>query len=170
MFNRKLKKELKDEIYFLNEKIGSCNLNTKEARNEIDVKLEKFRIELDKFESNFRKEIIKEIAEKFFDTLEKIFRTNKEISLISALANQVNGKDMASLRSQLLQPFLDARWRDDKNKKGEEIINKGGKIIEYRQKLYDEILKKEREGEREEKLNLLRAKLETLDEVIGGLR
>lgn len=167
MFNKRLQGELRTKQKVIDERLDTNDKDIIKLRDSIDKKLELFRFDLTKFENAFRKEILDEITTKFFDTLDKIFRTSKEISLISTLANQVNGKDMANLRSQLLQPILEARWREEKNKKGERIINKGAEIIEKRDKLHKDIIDKERRGERVDNLKI---KLEIYNEIVGGLK
>jgi len=167
---KKLNKEVEENNIAINERVNGVIRDMSNIEEGIDKKLDKFKLDLDKFESNFRKEIIKEIAEKFFDTLDKIFRTTKEISLISTLASNVNNGDYARLRSELLRPFLEARQREEKIKKGEAIVNKGVAIIEKRRELHNEYIVRERQGEKPEKLNVLKAKIEMLDEVIGGLK
>ena len=97
-------------------------------------------------------EFERQIADKYFDTLEKIFRCNKEISLIQTLSNQVGEKDLAQLKSALLQPVLEAKW-DAKKKDNANKIESGGMVIVKRmEELHNEIIVKERGGQDVSKL------------------
>ena len=115
---------------------------------------------------DFRREVLDEITKQFFDTLDKIFRTSKEISLIATLIN-TNSTELGQLKSQLLKPYIDAKHREERIKQGEEIVNKGQKIIETRNKLYEEAIERQRKGE---DVNKLKQRIEVYDEIIRGLK
>ena len=128
--------------------------------------LERTDIDIDSKLMAFRKEMIEEIASKFFDTLDKVFRTSKEISLIATLIN-TNSTELGVLKSQLLKPYVEAKHREERIKKGEEIVNKGQKIIETRNNLYEEMIEKQRKGEN---IFNLKFKIEVYDEILKSLK
>lgn len=150
------------------EKTNLCalmgGLETDINKLKIDIGNDKIYIE-NKF-IEFRKETLDEITGKFFDTLDRIFRTSKEISLISTLIN-TNGAELGQLRSQLLRPYVDAKHREERIKQGEEIVNKGQKIIETRNKLYEEMIERQRKGEN---ISNLKTKIEVYDEIIKSIK
>ena len=132
----------------------------------LENELERNGIDLDRTLMAFRKEMIEEIASKFFDTLDKVFRTSKEISLIATLIN-TNSTELGQLKSQLLKPYVEAKHREERIKKGEEIVNKGQKIIETRNNLYEEMIEKQRKGEN---IFNLKFKIEVYDEILKSLK
>jgi len=119
----------------------------------LEKKLELQRLEvqsmLDKFSNENDKKFIdfhREITNKYFETLEKIFRLNKEISLINTLAGQVKDKDFADFKAAMMQPMLEARWSEKKKEDGKKIEASGERIISRRKTLHDEILNDEKRG------------------------
>lgn len=110
----------------------------------------------------------KEITDKYFATLERILKVHSETSLITALAHQVNQKDLNNLRTTLLKPFLEEKWRQDEITKGnnaeENIKSSGQKLVIMRRDLHDEMLKDEREGKDTAKF---KGKIEILNMIIG---
>lgn len=116
----------------------SQRLNTETVNNQIEVL--KIGVQKDLVEFH------KELTDRYFDTLERILRVHSESSLVTALAHQVNEKDLNNLKSSLLQPFLEAKWAKDRQEKGQGIINKGEEIIKEWERLHEEIITKERGG------------------------
>lgn len=108
-----------------------------------------------------------EVTGRYFDTLEKIFRSNKEISLINALAKQLDDKDFARLKAELMQPLLQARWAEEKRINGQQIVNQGEKVIDRRNKLHDEIIEREKSGE---DVKMLKERIQELDWIIKGIK
>ncbi len=114
----------------------------KQLRADVDIKMKQF-------ENNMEARLIefhKEITNKYFEALEKIFRLNKEVSLINTLANQVSKKDITALNAGLMQPILAARWKEQEEHNGEKIMNKGERVIDKRKSLHEDILMKEKRG------------------------
>lgn len=153
----------KDRIYKLISQVQDNITDEADKRFSIlNSNLEKKDIDIETKLMCFRKEMLDEICGKFFDTLDRIFRTSKEISLITRLIDN-NGSDLGQLRSQLLKPFIEAKHREERIKQGEEIVNKGQKIVETRNKLYEEMIEKQRKGEN---IFNLKFKIEVYDEII----
>ena len=100
---------LREENKLLSERINTLNNDLEKTDIDIDSKL-----------MLFRKEMLDEITGKFFDTLDKIFRTSKEISLIATLVN-TNGSELGALKSQLLKPYIEAKHREERIAQGQEI-------------------------------------------------
>jgi hypothetical protein len=138
------------------EKIEAVSKKNDELRERIEILEDANRVLKQEVENTLQKannelerrliEFHGEVTERYFDTLEKIFRLNKEISLINTLAGQVKDKDFADLKAQMLQPLLEARWKDKEKSDGEKIVNKGQHIILERKKLHDEMLLEEKQG------------------------
>ena len=145
MFNRKKVTMLKMSIDNL---IHDCarlsieQISLKGSFNDFQNQIERLKIDNERTLVEFHKEI----TDKYFDTLEKILRVHTESSIVTALAHQINEKDLNNLKSSLMQPFLEAKWASDKNERGQKIVNQGVAIIEERKRLHDEILLSERQG------------------------
>lgn len=167
MFNNKRISELEikfnDKIVLLTNHINEINTKLLKLPN-IDIEFNKLKNEIEKRLIEFHKEI----TDKYFETLEKILRVNSESSLITALAHQVNQKDLSNLRSVLLKPFLEEKWKNEEIQKGFDVDKKlttlGQQLIKMRKNLYDEMLIKEREGE---DINEIKGKVEILNYIIG---
>lgn len=118
-----IKSQTKDDFREFKDALGN-------VKNEVDTKLIEFH---------------KQITDKYFQTLEDIFRYNKEISLMNQLAKHIDDKDLAQLKTQLLQPVLEARWAKEKKEKGEAIEKNGEWVIEKRQRLHNQMLQMEKQ-------------------------
>jgi len=153
-------KSIKEDISKLENKFD----NTKtELRNE-------FNLIIGKLENDIEKKLIefhKEITERYFETLEKIFRLNKEISLINTLAGQVKDKDFADLKAQMMQPLLEARWAEKRKEDGQKIINNGEKIILQRQALHNEMLLMEKKGQ---DISKMKEQLKVYDAILEEIK
>ena len=165
-----------DKLEILFNKVSELereNTNACALAHELQSDINKIKIDMNndkicmgnKF-IEFRQETLNEITGKFFDTLDKIFRTSKEISLIATLMN-TNGTELGQLRSQLLKPYIDAKHREERIKQGEEIVNKGQKIIEARNSMYEDMIQRQRKGENVDKI---KSKIEVYDEIIKTIR
>lgn len=125
---------------------------------------------IDKLKNDVDKKMIdfhREVTEKYFETLEKIFRLNKEISLMTQLAGQVKEKDLNNLQSMMLQPFLEARWDDKKKKEGTAILNKGASVIDKRNALHAQMLQMEKRGE---SVIAIKEQIKAFDWIISQVR
>jgi len=147
--------------------INSFMVHIKKEQDEkidnLNKRLDYLKLEIEKKLTEFRSEMIN----KYFDTLEKIFKAQKEISLIESLAHQFDNKDFARLKSLLLQPILEERWKEKEKQEAQKIEQNiqtlGEKLLQERKRLYEEYLTKEREGK---DVSLIKAKLEILDMII----
>ena len=110
----------------------------------------------------------KEITDKYFATLERILKVHSETSLITALAHQVNQKDLNNLRTTLLKPFIEEKWRQEEISKGEKtddnIKSFGQKLVIMRKELHEEMLRNERAGKNIAEFN---GKIAILNMIIG---
>ena len=115
----------------------------------------------------------KEITDKYFSSLEKIFRHYREISLIDSMAARMNGdKDLGKLKATLMKPYLQTIYKDAEDKQAgeinENIKTTGHKLLEQRSILHEEMIKKERKGL--PGVDVLKGKITVLDYIIGGLK
>lgn len=112
-------------------------------------------------------EFQKEIYTKLFDTMESLFRYNKEIQLIDTLAKNVKDDDIGRVKSALLKPILEERWKAQNTEKTENIIKHTNttlsQIVEGRNKLEQEKLRLEREGKDNK---FVSGQLDMLDNII----
>ena len=165
MFNSKEIKELTSSLDNLMQDFSQFakeNILLKSKIKETQDQIERMEINNERTLVGFHKEI----TDRYFDTLEKILRVHTESSIVTALAHQINEKDLNNLKSSLMQPFLEAKWASDKAERGQKIANNGVAIIEERKRLHDEILSSERQG-----LNVDKEKerLVTFDWVLSAL-
>jgi len=95
------------------------------------------------------------------DKLEAKLSTIENNLLLSYLnKNSTSGYDM--LKAQIAE-----KHRQNRIKQGQEIVNKGQKIIETRNKLFEEMIARQRKGEN---VFNLKFRIEVYDEIIGGLK
>ena len=151
--------ELKERVVRLENKFDVVK---QELRNEFDLTVGQLENDTDKKLIEFHKEV----TERYFETLEKIFRLNKEISLINTLAGSVKDKDFADLKAQMMQPLLEARWEEKKKELGKKVETQGEWVIEERQRLHNEALTLERHNQPIEKIDKVKERIAMLDEII----
>lgn|SRR3990167_2338586 len=145
MFYKKEIKELTEKLEKLNKdfsQIVKQNMLLDDEIRKTQNDMERLKIDNERALVEFHKEI----TDRYFDTLEKILRVHTESSIVTALAHQINEKDLNNLKSSLMQPFLEAKWSSDKADRGQKIVNQGVAIIEERKRLHDEMLTSERQG------------------------
>ncbi len=120
-----------------------------ELKNDIELISQR-----EKLNSDFLKKEISEVVSFNRDLFVKdfLFNTTKDIR-----------KEFESFKSGILRPLMEAKWEYEKAKQGQAVIARGAKIIEERNKLYEEILAKERSGKDVEKE---RIQLATMDKII----
>lgn len=166
MFNKKLQERI-EELEQKNKCLEEAFAELEQKFRNLDGDLNK---DLGRFNNTFDKRLVefsKEITDKYFSTLERILRVHTESSLVTALAHQVNQKDLNNLKSSLMQPFLEARWENEKKEDGKKIINKGEKIIEERNRLYADMLQREKQGENIDKI---KEQLKGFDWILGEIK
>lgn len=110
-------------------------------------------------------EFHKEIMEKYFQTLEKILHFGKEISVIDSLAHRVNDQDLENLKRTIMQPIIEARYKEEANKVDDRVKSFGNEILNRRKELHETMIKKERQ---EEDVTNLKEQIALLDWVIGA--
>ena len=166
------KRESSTQFNDLKLQIDNLSNNVEKIKNALDIKFtdEILRVkdmiehqkvivessndtERSKLESNVETRLIefqKEIANRYFDSLDKILRTSREMTLINSLSGN-NGKDVG-MEAKLMQPILENRWKEKKEQDANKIESAGERIITKRNKLHEKILIDERHGLDVEKL------------------
>ena len=159
MFNNEKMQKLENRI---NESVNLLTSENKELRFELNRNIIELKNELEGKLVHFHKEI----TDKYFSTLEKILRVHTESSIVTALAHNIDQKTLDNLKSSLMQPFLEAKWKADKEQKGETLLNNGEQVILEMDRLHKEMLETEKKGEDVSKLKI---KVDTYKEIIGSL-
>ncbi len=130
---------------------------------------DKPQIDIQAFKNEVEKKLIefhKEITDKYFSTLEKILRVHTESSIVTALAHNIDQRTLDNLKSSLLQPFLEAKWKADKEQKGEKIEKASEQIFSEFSKLHDEMLQMEKRGE---DISKIKIQVNTYEDIIRRL-
>jgi len=129
--------------------------------------LERLKIDMERRLVEFHKEI----SDKYFQGLENIFKYTREIQLIDNLSKNTNGQDFKALRSALMQPLLDYRYKMEREQTGAQIDKfvdaKSTDLVTQRDKIHNEFIIVQREG-RDTKF--LEGKLEILNQIIKGAK
>ena len=164
---------LQEKIDGLQEKGNELKIDFERTKLELNIKLKNEREDVDvaiaKFENKFEARLIqfhKEVTEKYFEALEKIFRLNKEVSLINALAGQAKDKDYALMRAQFIKPFLEQRWEEEKSIKGKKIESYGVWIQTERARMHEEMLTMEKQ---EKNTEAIKERIAAFDSIIGRM-
>ena len=138
-----IKKEINDELKETSLKLEGRFIQEKEVIEESVKK------SIEKAESRVEKRLIafhKEISDKYFNSLESIFKMSKEIALIDALSDRLKDKDFSDFKAKMMQPFLESRWAEKKKQDAEKIESSGERIISRKKILQDRLLEDERHG------------------------
>lgn len=127
--------------------------------------------EISLIEVNTEKRLVqfhKEITDKYFSTLQDIFRASKEISLIDSLAKSIDDKELAKLKISLMQPLIDARRLETNKQKAtqaeENLKSKGALLLEERNALHERYLVLNRE---KKDTLFIEGQLKVLNAIIG---
>ena len=171
MFNKKEIIELNDDIVTLVKRIEK--LEGRESgisHNEVDIRIQDLRKEVGIIESTLLNEVDrkliefqKEIYGKLFSSVESLFRYAKEIQLVDTLAHNIKDNDIARVKSVLLKPILEERWKTENIEKAQGVSENLVKIIEKRNVLLQDKLKLEREGKESK---FISGQLDMLDTII----
>ena len=106
-----------------------------EIKLEIDAKVENLR---------------KEFTDKYTSLVESVCRYNRELQLIDSLARNTQDTDLAKLRSALMKPILEERWKQKEQQQAknidEQIKTKGAELLQKKKSLEEQYLKLNREG------------------------
>lgn len=165
MFLKTIKEKIKGIIVNIEgfeKRLSTFNERVVDLENRPQVDIQKFNNDVEKRLLEFHKEI----TDKYFSTLEKILRVHTESSIITALAHNIDQRNLDNLKSSLLKPFLEAKWETEKQEKGERIINAGAQIIDEYDKLYKEMLEMEKKGE---DISKVKVQVDTYANIIGRL-
>lgn len=172
MFNKKEIIELNDDIVALVKRMekleiaaGSTisNAEMEGLTNRVNTRLLEFERSLQNKVVATLLEFQKEIYDKLFSSVESLFRYAKEIQLVDTLAHNIKDDDIARVKSVLLKPILEERWKVQNIEKAENINKNILKIVENRNTLLQEKLKLEREN-RDTKF--VSGQLDMLDKII----
>ena len=181
--------KLEDDIKFITEAIygrfniieGKLNkLNDKLYElDKLDGLIEKvdkvilIKDKVDSLETLVDKKLIKfrqEFMDKYFDNLNAFIRWNKELVLISSLMDN-KSPDVDNLKKDLIAPYIKEKNELTKISTSEninQILNSKGNAIRLRRvRLYEDYLKADREERPQPEIDILKAKVDTLDEIIG---
>ena len=162
MFNKKEIEESKKEIANLQAEMYALKRNlSKELSDEISEFKSSIRKDVDSLIEDGLFGIRRDMTDEYYNVLNKLLEFNKTIYMTA--------DKKKNIVDDLEQFLLNQKWDKERNEKGNKIINKGAAIIKARQELYEEILRRERQNEKPEKISLLKAKLEGIDEVVRGL-
>jgi len=118
----------------------------------------------------FRNEITSNVADRYFKTIEDMFRWNREFSFLEKYI-QGDSKTLGDLRKAIVQPFLDTKMKMEDKERAYGIDNaiktKGEALLEKRRELWDLKMKLGRE---EKDTKTVDAQLDLLDFIIGGVK
>lgn len=172
MFNKKEIIELNDDIVSLVKRIEKLEIaaGSTISNSEMEGLTNKVNTRLLEFERSLQNKVVatllefqKEIYDKLFSSVESLFRYAKEIQLVDTLAHNIKDDDLARVKSVLLKPILEERWKVQNIEKAENINKNILKIVENRNTLLQEKLKLEREN-RDTKF--VSGQLDMLDKII----
>jgi hypothetical protein len=166
MFLKAIKERIKEVITNIDgfeRRLSTFNERVVDLENRPQVDIQKFNNDIEKKLVEFHREI----TTRYFDTLEKILRVHTESSIITALAHNIDQRSLDNLKSSLLQPFLEAKWKNDREKDGERIINSGEDIIKTRDDLHKQMLGMEKQGQ---DISKIKIQVETYNEIIGRIK
>lgn len=169
---------LRKKVDNLELRIGDVEIKAKHLEEESDqfaeILRDELRMMLKEHKNEVERRLIefhKEVTDKFFGTIEKIFRWNKEITLIEKLAGNIGNEDFNKLRTALLEPVIKAHQEADFKTKADGITKKvesqGEVLLKLRQQTYDKFIEAER---KEQPTEFLKGQLDILDKTIGGAK
>lgn len=159
-----------NDVHMLRDDMGTLKATVKAVTTEMgDLKV-RYENDLERIGIEFERRLVefhKEISDKYFQSLESIFKYTREIQLIDSLSKGSNGSDFKALRSALMQPILDYRYKMEKEhtamhlQKG--LENKYTQLIDERNKLHNDFLVAQRHGK---DTTFMQGQLDILNKVI----
>lgn len=155
-------KSIKIKLEQLGNSLGSLEGRIAILENRPQVDIQAFKNEVEARLLSFHKEI----TDRYFSTLEKILRVHTESSIITSLAHNIDQRTLDNLKSSLMQPFLEAKWKADKEEKGEKIEGAGEQIINEFSRLRNQMLEMERKGE---DIGKIKIQVEVYESILGRL-
>jgi len=163
MFSKKIIEELKNNISNIESSFHALKRDLpKELLEDISEFKTNVRKELNDYIEKRLFELKREMTDEYYNVLNKLIEFNKTLFM--------SNDKKRNIVDDLEQFLLQQKWDKEKNRNGEKILNKGAEIIDRRKKLYDEILAKERQNEKPERINLLKAKLEAYDSILKEIK
>ena len=175
----KWRKEIRDLLGKISAEI--LKLRTKDTQLEERVKIAEEQVhqlskaldvEIGRLNNKVEARLIdfhKEVTDRYFGTLERVYRYTKEITLIDQLANSIKDKDLLNLKRMMMAPMIEARKADYEKGIGDKIDEvvktQGQKLLDLRNALHEEMIVKER---KEQPIAGHKAKIELIDKIIGG--
>lgn len=129
---------------------------TLEAR--VELLKQSVSIEISNFIDKKICEYQKWVNQEYYDVVAKI---------ISVIANDRNNAELKAIQGQLEQKTLEEKWRKEKERQGNAIVNKGVAIIEKREILHNEIIEREKRGENVDKL---KERLKAFQEIVEMIK
>jgi len=169
MFNKKEIADLREELRRLKQKLDIVAGSTI-SKEEMEGLTNKVNTRLLEFDRSIQNKVVatllefqKEIYDKLFSSVESLFRYAKEIQLVDTLAHNIKDDDIARVKSVLLKPILEERWKTENIEKAQGVSENLVKIIEKRNTLLQDKLKLEREGKESK---FISGQLDMLDTII----
>ena len=117
---------------------------------------------------NINKKVVdfkKEVNREYYKALRNIFNLNKRI--LEQAPVDISNAGVEEIRRELSQNLLEAKWAKQKIKEGAKIVNKGVEVIDYRNELHRDMLKREKQGENIEKM---REQIKAFDWIIKKVK
>ncbi len=139
------------------------------AKREIGDVVFSLKNDINKRLLEFEVKIRCEIADRYFTTLESIFRLMREFSFLDKFA-QGDKDTLSSLRKSIINPLLDQKTRlaeqATAGKIDAYIRTHGSVLVQRRKELHDEKLKMEREEKNPTEIKKIEGKLEVIDFIL----
>lgn len=95
--------------------------------------------------------------------VELLFKYAKEIEMVDTLSQQLKQGDIGRVKSILLKPILEERWRLQNIEKADKINKNLVAILEQRNKLLNDKLRMDKEGK---DIKYISGQLDMLDKII----
>jgi len=146
----------------LNSAIEKLLTTNNKRLEDLDLKYERFEIEIHKKLNNSHTEY----SNKLFEILSSFLRWNKEISLVSFLGGKEPNLD--KLKRELLRPMNESNWAktnaDEAERINKALESNGEKVRKKRQDIKEKLLAEERQGK---DTTITKQHLDFLNSIIG---
>jgi len=140
------------------------------TKREIGTVVNNIRNDVSRRLLEFEKETTSKVADRYFKSLEDIFRWNREFSFLEKHLNG-DSKNLGSLRRAMIQPLLEMKYKMDDEETSAKvdtvIKSRGEALIHRRRELHDLKIKQERDGK---DVKVLVAQIKELDLILGGAK
>lgn len=163
--------KLKDEIKELSEKLKDSAIESEtslfgDIQDRLTVADETINQRLERINNDVEKQILefhRESDRKYMVAIDKVFSLNRDLSLMNTIAQKNPDKSFENIKADLMQPFLEMKWNQEKKDLGGKIESQGGWIIEERNRLHNEMILREKNEENVEKI---KTKISAFDSII----